>query len=110
MTTLTYLPTYGAAGDYEPKVFTSKFGEGYQQRLGDGVHPMARKWSLEFADRSLSEASAIEAFFLAANGLLSFTWVPPSGASGQWVCPKWRLVAAGYNNWSVSAELEEVFE
>lgn len=110
MTTLTYLPTYGAAGDLEPRVFKSQFGEGYQQRTADGLHPLARKWNVEFADRNLTDANAIDAFFAAANGVLSFTWTPPSGVVGQWLCPKWNRVAAGYNNWTISAAFEEVFE
>lgn len=106
----TYPPTYGAAATSKPKVWTSQFGEGYEQRTGEGLHALNRKWSLEFADRNPTDADAMEAFLVALNGIQHFTWTPPSGAVGQWVCREWRRAAVGYNNWTISAEFDEVFE
>jgi len=54
MTTFTFSPKYGAALSKEPRVKMAQFGDGYQQRVGDGINTIAREWSLNFEGTKLT--------------------------------------------------------
>lgn len=109
MTTFTFTPDFGAAGTTKPRVRTAQFGDGYQQRVQDGINSQPRSWSLSFVNRDDTETDAIEAFFLAAAGVSSFGWTPPRGAAGRWVCPEWEVTVVRHGLNSISATFHEVF-
>ena len=108
MTTFTYSPTYGAAENKTPKVRASVFGDGYQQRVGDGINRTARMWALGF-ERPKSVIDAIDLFLATEGGITSFDWQPPSGAAGKFICKNWSSSINQYDNWVLNANFEEVF-
>ena len=108
MTTFTFSPKYGAALSKEPRVKMAQFGDGYQQRVGDGINTIAREWSLNF-EGTKSDIDAIDLFLTTEGGITSFNWTPPSGASGRWLCRNWSPSINEYDNWTLSATFEEMF-
>lgn len=108
MATFNFTPARGAQLSIKPRVRSSQFGDGYEQRVADGINTQLRRWSLQFT-RETSDIDSIEAFFVARNGTESFTWVPPEGASGIWLCREWVRTVAESNVQMVSAVFEEVF-
>lgn len=109
MATFTYTPDFGARAQEKPRVLSSQFGDGYQQRVGDGINTNKRQWALTFAARTDSERDAILSFLRARNGVEAFDWTPPTGAAGRWVCQEWdtQLDRAGVN--TVTATFVEDF-
>lgn len=96
MPSFIWLPEYSGPKDVEPRVLVARFGDGYEQRVGDGINTQLRSWSLAFEHRDQTEADAIEAFLSAQGGVESFDWTDPHGHAGKWVCPKWsRTPIAG---------------
>lgn len=81
MSTFTDIPG-SATLTTQPRIRTAAFGDGYEQRLADGINNAPRSWALTFT-RPTTEADAILAFFETANGLDSFDWTPPYGAAGK---------------------------
>ena len=74
----------------EPKVLVSKFGDGYEQRVADGINNNLQKWSLSFTKRSDADIDAIYDFLDARGGVESFFWTPRSeAASRTFVCRKY---------------------
>ena len=69
-----------------PRVLNAEFGDGYSQRAPDGLNTLMRKWRLQFTNRDQADCDAIEAFFEAQGGCLAFSWTPPTGAAGLWIC------------------------
>mgnify|MGYP000103047680 CR=1 FL=1 len=106
----TWVPSVNSQMDEEPRVLSSAFGDGYEQRTGDGINKILPKWSLRFDVRSVSEATAIRDFFRARGGVYSFEWTPPMGTIGVFICRKWSVVAAGPVSYNISAVFEEVPE
>jgi phage-related protein len=60
-----------------PRVNTIQFGDGYSQRIPDGIHNIDETWRLDFKDRTLFEIDQINDFLLDAQGFISFLWVEP---------------------------------
>lgn len=93
----------------KPRVRVAQFGDGYAQRLRDGIHHLADQWSLTFqgeADRMLE----IDAFLRAAGGDTAFDWTAPDGRNGRWICEDWSTSPQGsLNVFQLTASFKQVF-
>jgi len=109
MTTFTWHPQT-AQKDIEPRVRTASFGDGYHQRVADGINTAPAKWSLSF-QRVSADLDAIEAFLVAAGGVDAFDWTPPGEAFAiKVVCSMWsRSPHTGLRTASMSATFVQVF-
>ncbi len=91
-----------------------QFGDGYVQRIPNGINNGLRKWSVSFTDKSKTDADAIVAFFQGKYGATSFTWKPQGFDSDvHVVCPTYsRPIQNRYKDgdfvYSLSATFEEV--
>ena len=76
--TFTWCPKVEPTSSPEYRVRASKFGNGYEQVVGDGINNKVDSWPLTFV---LSQAVAIEvkAFLDRHGGFKSFLWTPPLG-------------------------------
>ena len=110
MATFTYTPDNGCTLEEQPRVLLGKFGDGYEQRVGDGINLRPRKWSLTFNTRTDAEMSPILAFLRARNGVEAFDWTDPDGVAGKFVCRSWTRLPVRYGINNLSAVFEEVFE
>lgn len=111
MSTFTYKPDYSASRTIKPRVRSVRFGDGYEQRQADGINTQAQVWSLTFANRTDSEASAIDTFLANQGGVYAFTWTPPDAVSSVKVlCREWQKTMNRYNLNTITATFEQVFE
>jgi phage-related protein len=107
MSTFTYTPSYSISLNKNTRVRAAQFGDGYAQRSGDGINTIMRSWSLKFDNDT--NLDAIETFFETQGGVTSFTWVPPVGLTGKWVCGEWSRNLSDINTGSITANFTEVF-
>lgn len=110
MATFTFTPSFSAAEESRPRIRTVQYNDGYSQRLQWGLNTDPKTWRLTFLNRTDAERESILAFLEARNGAESFTWSPPRGTSGKYVCGEWSLDMTNYNNNTISATFVEVFE
>ena len=108
MTTFSFSPTYGATENIAPRVKKAVFGDGYQQRVGDGINRTARLLSLSF-EGTQADIDAIDLFLSTEDGITSFDFTPPSGAAGKFICSAWSSSINQFNNFVLNANFEEVF-
>jgi len=108
MATFTFSPAPGATEAKDPRVRAAIFGDGYQQRVGDGINNRPRSWALQF-NGPTARIDEIDDFLIARNGAESFDWVPPSGATGKWICKSWSRSVPAINVQSISATFDQVF-
>lgn len=80
MATFTYIPTYAVNMSITPRILRTPFGDGYSQRVGDGLNTQRQEWSVEFVSDTTT-INAIETFLEATGGYDSFDWTPPRQAS-----------------------------
>lgn len=108
MSTFTWSPETEPTENEAPRVRAAGFGDGYSQRVGDGINNSPRSWALRFT-RMSADIQEIIAFLRARGGAESFDWTPPGGPSGKWICKSWSRVFHGNEVMGVTATFEEVF-
>ena len=93
-----------------PKVKVAKFGDGYEQRVADGINNNLQKWTASFTRRSGTDIDAVYDFFEARGGYESFEWMPRGEvALRKFVCRKYTRKFDVYDVvQSISFTLEEV--
>ena len=110
MPTFTFVSDLGAARVSKPAVTAFKFGDGYEKRQSFGINQNLKSWSLEFRNRSDTEANNIEAFLDARAGVESFDWTEPFGTGYKYVCREWSRTVEMFNNNTIQATFDEVAE
>lgn len=110
MSVFVWAATYGSAVTKKPNVLVAKYGDGYEQRVGDGINTNARNWELTFANRPNATADAIDAFLDARGASESFDWTPDHGNAGKWLCREWKAQKTGPYTRTITATFEETFE
>lgn len=107
MSTFTAIPS-SAAVSVTPRIRTSRFGDGYEQRVADGINASPRTWSLVF-NQTNAVADTTIAFLEALQGD-SFDWTPPCGTAGKWVAREWSVSVIGTTARQINVAFVEVFE
>lgn len=106
--TFTWFPDVGSTQTVEPRVLLAPYGDGYEQRVQDGINHIKEVWELSFTCGPAVSLEILD-FLRARGGWQSFNWTSPDGLVGLWVCRKWthnRKVGEGIRQ--ISATFEKV--
>jgi phage-related protein len=105
-----WTPSYNAAVNQEPIVKTIKFGDGYEQRIPDGIHNNLIKIDLSFDKRETYETAAIIHFLTLRKGSEAFVFSLPEPytSSRLVICRNWSNNYNFSNNYNIKATFEEV--
>ena len=108
-------PSYNAKVDFKPRVIVNKFGNGYTQRIEDGLNSRLLELSLNFENRSEKEAVSILHFFEQRKATESFVYNLPSiyaksstALNTRFLCATWSAEYISFNNYNISADFIEV--
>lgn len=111
MATFTYTPDWNATVNSAPRARVVRFGDGYEQRVGDGINTAVQEWNLSFAARRNSEAVTIISFLEARGAVEAFDWVPPNEVTAiKVVCRDWRRTFDRYDLNTITATFSRVYE
>lgn len=109
MSDFNYQPAFSAQLVKAPRVRSAQFGDGYQQRIADGINNQPESWRLTF-NVDNTDADAIESFLEGKGGAESFTWTPKNRTEITVVCGEWSRVLTSPNTSTINATFEQVFE
>jgi len=109
MSDFSWLPTSTPVINKNPRVLRVSFGDGYEQRAGDGINSIITDWDLTFKGK-LSDILAIDAFLTLKAGVSSFTWTPFGFSEIKVVCDSWSQPLISANASSITAKFRRVFE
>ena len=85
-----WVESAGTSLEEEPRIRSSKFGDGYEQRAPDGINAQGQNWPMVFDGVDNAIADDMVAF-LRANGIAGFNYVPLwETAAVRVICRKWR--------------------
>ena len=70
----TIVPDKGMSRKNTPVIFQAKFGDGYQQRIANGINNLDQDFSVSFANRPKAEIDDIVGFFESTNGVTAFNF------------------------------------
>lgn len=110
MATFSYLPDPGPREQRKPRVRVAQFGDGYQQRVADGINTNPKNWSLAFTKRGQTEADGIMDFLDARAGIEAFDWTSPAGVAGKYICSEYERTIGQGQLYNITATFIQVFE
>ena len=104
-----WIPSYNFSVNNNPRVKVIRFGDGYEQRIKDGINNILLDIELMFENRSLIESMAILHFLYVRQGRESFIFRPlaPYAKNKRFVCRSWTDSQNFYENYSIKAKFEE---
>ena len=119
-TTSTYgnrdiLPDKGLTRTSTPRVLVARFGDGYEQRIADGINSIDEVFNVTFNNRTKEEIDDITAYLGSLNGTTAFTYtIPDSNNSGETdikvVCDTFTQNYSYGDFYSASATFRRVYE
>ena len=98
-----------------PNIFSTNFGDGYQQRLARGINNLQQAYGVSFANRTKEEIDDITAFFASKGGVTNFNFtIPDSNNSGETtikvICLEWTQAYSTGDFYGCSATFTRVYE
>ena len=128
LTSTNRKPDKGYTRQTTPRVLTAQFGDGYSQRLIDGINPLAESINVTFNTRDKAEIDHIISFFESKGGVSSFTfnvnqqYYSSPGVTSETdvtssdelalkvICSTWNKIYNFGDYWSVTATFVRVYE
>jgi len=110
------VPDKGLGRQSQPRVRIAKFGDGYEQRIADGLNPIQETFNLTFNNREAAEIDDIIGYLASLGGVSSFDFTFPddNGAGGETtikvVCDTYAQMYANDGYPSASATFRRVYE
>ncbi len=110
------VPDRGMSWKTEPQVLKNEFGDGYTQRISNGLNNLKQNLTVNFANRTKADVDDIVAFFETKKGVTAFTFTVPDSNSGsselavKVICPDWSQNWEHDDYYSVNATFERVYE
>ena len=99
-----------------PRVHLAVFGDGYEQRLADGINSLSQEISLSFQTRPKAEIDDLVAFFESLAGVTKFRFDLADTNAGsstetiKVVCSEWEQTWEYDNFYTLAATLRRVYE
>lgn len=105
------IPSLGSSMRVKTRLIKTSFGDGYEQRVVDGINATIREIPLIWQNLTAADHDELLAFFEAQVGQ-SFDFTPPWGshATGKYVCEEWNEAPGEADIYSLSATFRQVFE
>jgi phage-related protein len=119
-TTSTYgsrdiLPDKGLTRSSSPRVLVARFGDGYEQRIANGINSIDESFNVTFNNRTKEEIDDITGYLGSLNGVTAFSYtIPDSNNSGETtikvVCDTFTQNYSYNDFYSASATFRRVYE
>lgn len=109
MTAFTFVPDQPATVEIITNLNESQLGDGYVQRVPNGINYIREVWPLVFSLRTKAEVIAIRDF-LKTNGIIGFTWTTPAGDAFKFMCKEYSPTFVHDGDASITARFVQVFE
>jgi len=103
-------PSPGTDLKRKPKLLKADFGDGYTQAAADGINWIKGTLTLTWDNLTLSQAVAIDNFFIAQGGYIPFYYTPSDDtAPMKWTCEDWSVKRGQGGIRTITATLTQNF-
>ena len=115
LTSTVRRPDKGFTRQSQSRIFKTEFGDGYEQRLANGINNLAESYGVSFSNRTKEEIDDITAFFASKGAVSNFSFtIPDSNNSGETtikvVCDSWSQAYTTGDYYGCSATFRRVYE
>jgi phage-related protein len=104
----TWLVRVGDAGTITLRSRSAKFGDGYQQKVGDGINGRSSSWPITII-APIDEMQPVTDFLDRHDGYLPFQWTPPYGDPALFTCGGYTPKRTAGNLVTLTATFEQFF-
>ena len=107
------VPDKGFTRKTTPRVFKADFGDGYSQRVGNGINVLNESFSINFANRTKEDIDQISNFLETKAGVTSFNFVYSESGGETTIkvlCPDWSQSWAYDDYYDLQTKLVRVYE
>ncbi|CAE6879930.1 phage tail protein [Paraburkholderia domus] len=107
--TFIWVPTVaGLSGDATLRVRKAQFGDGYAQRVADGLNNRSSSYQLQFIGAA-DKLAAILAFLDAHAGAAAFYWTPLLRPQSLFTCEKYTEPTKDGDVYTMTAQFDQTF-
>ncbi|MDP9528485.1 phage tail protein [Pseudomonas protegens] len=106
--TFTWIPNSNASPTISFRTKSSKFGDGYEQKVKDGINNRTQSWPLTFSGHK-QRIMEIMDFLDRQAGAAAFYWTNPFGQTALYRCSEYQPQAIGGNAYTLTATFEQAF-
>ncbi len=104
-------PSYACVLEEKPRVLAVAFGDGYSQRMADGINHIAAQWKLTWNAVTPADADTLCDYFRATGGTDAVTWTPPrESTEKKWIVTQWTRSPVQPGHDRITAVLKQVFD
>lgn len=104
-----YQVDYSSKSSAQPRVLLAQFGDGYEQRSGDGINTNPKSWPVTIT-RDSATIMTIEALMDQWAGVTAFLWITPRNTVARFVCRQYDTTYDDFNKSVFTGTFEQVFE
>lgn len=110
------VPDRSLARTSRPRVLKVQFGDGYEQRVAEGINNINESYAVTLNNRPKAEIDDVIAFLDSLNGVTAFNFtIPDTNAGGsettiKVVCEDYGLTYNNDEGYSCSATFRRVYE
>jgi len=114
--TTTFRPDKGFTRKNAPSIFKTEFGDGYEQRLANGINNLKQEFSINFATRTKEDIDDIVDFFELKGGVTAFTYTYADSNEGggekavKVICDDWTQTWEYEDYYSLSCTFRRIYE
>ena len=111
--TFTFVPSYATNAKSKIRVKELALGDGYSQRVPDGINYEQMTVTAVFQSQTDAEVSALMTFIRTTKFTDWFYWTPPIPGYNtlrKFVCTDYSIVPVSYNCSDVTFEFRESFD
>ncbi len=104
----------GLTQQMNPRVLTATFGEGYEQRISDGIESIEEQFTVTIANQTRAVVQDIEAFFDSLAGATAFKFYLPNSLLPNGVeelvvkCVQYNVIVTTDRYYTITATFEKV--
>jgi len=112
---LQVLPDKGLTRQSTPRVLRVQFGDGYEQRVAEGLNSLQETYNIAYSNRPKAEIDDIVAFMDDKKGVTKFDYVIPDTNNGgettiKVVCEQYNLTYVNDSSYTFTATFRRVYE
>lgn len=109
-------PDKGLSRKLQHKILKQSFGDGYEQRVLDGINSLKETFNVSFKNRTREEITQIAEYLESTKNVIAFPLVVPSATiagveeSIKVVCEDFSIMYTYDDFYSLQANLRRVYE
>lgn len=93
------------------RVVRTNFGDGYSQRIGDGLNAVRDEWNVQWTNITAADKETLVQFFEGLAGVTSFQWTPQGdSAAKNFTCAEWNVTPKNAYYYSLTAKFTQEFD